>query len=360
MTPSPHMSSHVSPRFVVGAYASLPAERYAQEEYYRLLGSQEWIDGTELPFPGDLAQSERRGWLARHLPAHWTANTVTMIPGTMQRIGDDATFGLAGADENGRKAALAQLADARDAIADLAQLRGRNDVAFIEIHTGPTGAADGEAMRRSLGEIASWEWNGTQPVIEHCDRAIAGRKPEKGFLPIETEIELCRDAGAGLTINWGRSCVEGRARALPAEHVRLAAGANVLAGLMFSGAGPEATQYGYAWIDGHLPMNPDEPTSWMGADQIAECVRLAASSARLAYIGTKICVPPASDLRTRAAMLAHIHDACAMHDVFGDGAGRADGVGHAASAGVADGAADTSLAVGMDGSEVAAEGEAAA
>ena len=51
------------PSFVVGAYASLPQGREAQETYYDLLGEQPWIEGTELPFPGDLADTADRIWL---------------------------------------------------------------------------------------------------------------------------------------------------------------------------------------------------------------------------------------------------------------------------------------------------------
>ncbi|MBT1173228.1 DUF4862 family protein [Bifidobacterium sp. MA2] len=295
--------------YVVGAYASLPSGRDDQERYYALLGSDASIDGSELPFPGDLADPDSRAWLARALPGHWHRNTVTMIPGTMQRIGRDPRFGLACGDETGRLAAVAQLIAAREAIADMADIRGANDVAFIEIHTGPTGRADASAMRRTLDEITAWDWLGTGIVIEHCDRFIAGRKPEKGFLPIDDEIALCRDAGIGLTVNWGRSCVEGRDAWLPAEHIRRAADAGVLVGLMFSGAGPEATRYGYEWIDGHLPMAPDEPTSWMDAAAVGECARLAAASPALAYVGAKVCVPAEADLDERAAFLSHIRDA---------------------------------------------------
>ena len=307
--PLPPMTTGGPPAYVVGAYASLPSDPDERVRYYALLGEDASVEGAELPFPGDLAVRDSRIRLARALPAGWHRNTVTMIPGTMQRIGTDPRFGLASPDETGRLSAIAQLIDAREAIADLAQLRGANDVSHIEIHTGPTGIARSDAMRRSLDQILSWDWLGTKPVIEHCDRFIEGQHPEKGFLSIEEEIELCRATGVGLTVNWGRSCVEGRDAALPAEHVRLAAEAGVLTGLMFSGAGPEPTRYGYAWIDGHLPMAPDEPTSWMDAARVADCVRLAAPSPALAYIGAKVCVPAEADLRERADLLAHIRTA---------------------------------------------------
>lgn len=42
--------------FVVGAYASLPEGKPAQEKYYTALAATPWINGIEIPFPGDLAQ----------------------------------------------------------------------------------------------------------------------------------------------------------------------------------------------------------------------------------------------------------------------------------------------------------------
>lgn len=297
-----------TPHYVVGAYASLPADRAAQEDYYALLGTQPWIDGTELPFPGDLADPETRAWLACRLPAHWHHNTVTLIPGTMQHVARTPGFGLASPREEGRLAAVRFAMDARAAIASLADARGTNDVAFLEIHTAPTVLADPDAMRRSVAELLGWDWLGTRLVIEHCDRHVDGQAPEKGFLPIEEEVAIAQDTGIGITVNWGRSCVEGRDAALPEAHIRAAADAGVLAGLMFSGAGPDASRYGYPWIDGHLPMAPDEPTSWMDAGRIADCVA-AADVPGLAYLGAKVCVPADADLDARLAHLAHIHDA---------------------------------------------------
>ncbi len=297
------------PHYVVGAYASMPASRAQQEDYYALLGAQSWIDGAELPWPGDLADADARAWLAAQLPAHWHHCSVTLIPGTMRRVGDDDSFGLASPQEGGRAAAMRMLAEARDAIAALADLRGSADVSLVQIHTAPTARADADAMRRSLDELLGWDWSGAHIAIEHCDRYIPGQLPEKGFLPIEDEIALCRTTGAGLVVNWGRSCLEGHDPALPERHVRLAAEAGVLLGLMFSGSGPEPSPYGGAWADGHLPMAPDEPTSLMTAEHICACVAAAGAPER---VGAKVCVPTDATLDERLACLAHIHDAVSL------------------------------------------------
>lgn len=298
------------PSFVVGAYASLPQGREAQETYYDLLGEQPWIEGTELTFPGDLADTTDRIWLAGHLPKHWRGNTVTVIPGTMQHVWKDPNFGLASPDEDGRKAALAFMKQLREALADLAQWRASQDVKFIEIHSAPTRIASRDAMAASLEALAQLDWSGAKLVIEHCDKYVEGQKPEKGFLSIEDEIALCGSAGIGLTVNWGRSVVEGRTPETAVAHVEAAAKAGVLSGLMFSGAGPEETQYGYGWIDGHLPMNPDEPTSLMDTAAIKAAVRAAGAQERpLDYLGVKVCVPKDATVEERLDYLARIHEA---------------------------------------------------
>ncbi|MBT1161373.1 DUF4862 family protein [Bifidobacterium sp. SO1] len=298
------------PLFVVGAYASLPQGRKAQEDYYNLLGQQSWISGTELPFPGDLAQPADHTWLAGVLPAHWHGNTVTVIPGTMQHVWQDPNFGLASPNHDGRRAALDFMEQVCRALADFMQRRGAQDIRFVEIHSAPTAQASRDAMAASLEELVQWDWSGADLVIEHCDRYIEGQKPEKGFLPIEDEIDLCLQTGIGLTVNWGRSVVEGRAAATAVDHVSKAAQAGVLAGLMFSGAGPEETQYGYGWIDGHLPMNPDEPTSLMDAAAIAATVRAACEQETpIDYLGAKVCVPKDATIEERLGYLARIHEA---------------------------------------------------
>lgn len=311
--------------FVVGAYASMPADQEGQAQYYQLLGAQTWIAGTELPYPGNLAEQQSLQWLAEVLPGHWHTNTLTAIPGTMQHVWKDGSFGLASPDEQGRAQAIAWVREIRDAVAEFARLRGSQDIAAVELHSAPTRYADASAFRQSLKEINSWDWSGAKIVIEHCDRYIDGQKPEKGFLSIEQEIEIAQALGIGITINWGRSSVEGRDVQTPLRHIQQASEAGVLRGLMFSGAGPEATQYGYEWIDGHLPMQVDEPTSLMDAAHIVACVQAVFAHAEfghtdaehaelgnvgiLQYLGAKNCVPKDADLPTRLSYLAHIHDA---------------------------------------------------
>ena len=228
----------------------------------------------------------------------------------MQHVWKDPNFGLASPDEDGRKVALAFMKQLREALADFAQWRASQDVKFIEIHSAPTRIASRDAMAASLEALTQLDWSGAKLVIEHCDKYVEGQKPEKGFLSIEDEIALCGSAGIGLTVNWGRSVVEGRTPETAVAHVEAAAKAGVLSGLMFSGAGPEETQYGYGWIDGHLPMNPDEPTSLMDAAAIKAAVRAAGTQERpLDYLGAKVCVPKDATVEERLDYLARIHEA---------------------------------------------------
>ena len=299
-------------KFVVGAYASLPKSCEEQKQYYDLLGTQNWVAGTEIPYPGDSADPQTRAWLANAIPSSWHKNTITAIPGTMRHINfdPDPEFGLASPDEEGRLRAISFFKDIRQAIADFANLRNSCDISHIEIHTAPTRIASADAMKKSLDELAQLDWLGAKLVIEHCDRYIEGQNPEKGFLPLENEIQIAKDTGIGVTINWGRSVVEEHNAQAAIAHVREARKAGVLQGVMFSGAGPDATQYGYEWIDGHLPMAPDEPTSLMTSKEIQETTREALKDDyAIDYLGAKVCVPQDASVSERLNYLMHIYDA---------------------------------------------------
>ncbi|EEJ52864.1 DUF4862 family protein [Mobiluncus mulieris] len=291
--------------FVVGAYASLPAPEM-QADYYRLLAETPWVSGIEIPYPGVLASNP--GDIAAVIAPHWHTNTITAIPGTMQNVGKNPHFGLASPNEAGRQAAVNFTREIRDAVARLAELTGRAVITKVQLHSAPTREADAAAFRRSLDQLCEWDWNGAQPVVEHCDRYLPTQAPEKGFLALEAEIAICRELGLGVHLNWGRSVVEGRSTQTAFDHIKACAEAGVLAGLMFSGAGPAETQYGYAWIDGHLPASSDEPASLLAPHEIARCAA-AAQTGGTKYLGAKICVPPTATLPQRVAMLENIYRA---------------------------------------------------
>ena len=105
--------------------------------------------------------------------------------------------------------------------------------------------------------------------------------------------------------------MEGRSADTAYEHVLEAGKRGVLDGIIFSGAGPEETQYGYSWIDGHLPAQADEPTSLMNEAEIARCAK-AAIEGGANYLGAKVCVPKDASLEKRLAMLTNIYRACGL------------------------------------------------
>ena len=140
--------------FIIGAYASHPAPEQ-QEEYYKLLAQQPWINGLEMPYPGQIATDNEL--LAGLLAANWDFNAVTAIPGTMQNVGKDANFGLASPDWDGREAALAFTRQLREDVGKLCEHADRNVVTRIEVHSAPTRTAQGDAFRRSLEVLREWD-----------------------------------------------------------------------------------------------------------------------------------------------------------------------------------------------------------
>ena len=96
-----------------------------------------------------------------------------------------------------------------------------------------------------------WDWSGATLVVEHCDKYIPEQNPEKGFLSLESEIDIVAEVGIGIHLNWGRSVVKGRCA--------------------------------QAAIEG-------------GAE----------------YLGAKVCVPKDASLAKRLAMLEGIYRACGL------------------------------------------------
>jgi hypothetical protein len=97
-------------------------------------------------------------------------------------------------------------------------------------------------------------------VIEHCDAFISGQHPEKGFLSLSDEIAAIQSSGCevGILINWGRSAIEFRDASRVVEHIESAKSANLLQGLIFSGASSAEGLFGYPWIDAHHPFRKSE------------------------------------------------------------------------------------------------------
>jgi hypothetical protein len=141
-------------------------------------------------------------------------------------------------------------------------------------------------------------------VIEHCDARSERFPGEKRFLPAADEIRLALEHRLGVTVNWGRSALEGQDPRLPLQHIREAVAAGVLEGVMFSGAGTTASQYGGPWADAHLPLSTDEPTSLMDPEAVATCLRAAGAGIR--YRGAKVQAPHDADVAGRLDVIGNV------------------------------------------------------
>lgn len=288
--------------FVVGAYASQPGDDAGQRAYYDALAATGWVDGLEVPFPG---QFDRPEFLAELLTQRFTHSVLTAIPGTMVNVWENPNFGLGSPDETGRQLALSFTRRAYEAVQQVHESAG-HVFDWVALHSAPTQLSTPDAFTRSLEEISGWDWGATGITIEHCDERSEEHEPEKGFLLLQEELEIAAALGVHVSLNWGRSAVGSRGATAPVEHIRQAAASGRLAGVIFSGASPHPTQYGPAWIDGHLPLQTDEPASLMTAEQVHAGTRAAGT---VAYLGAKCCVPAAATIAQRVTMISNIYQA---------------------------------------------------
>ncbi len=292
---------------IVGAY---PAQNPGplQRQFFEQLGRIPSIRGLELPYRAEGGDSWPAG-----APAAWSV-VVTSIPGTMQRSALDEQFGLASRDPGGRRAALDFVAGMRDYVAALVDSGHR--VEAVELHSAPPLYASSDAFADSLNEVLDWDWHGAGIVVEHCDAPRLGSAPEKGFLSFEEEVQVVRrlrDQGRkGITVlvNWARSVIEtGRSRTA-ADHLRYAREAGVLGGLMFSGCSPETTEFGYPWIDAHLPaveVQGAPASSLLNGGEITRCLRAAGE---VPITGFKIGLP--QDAVSPAERVERLRQMCTL------------------------------------------------
>ena len=92
---------------IVGAYAAhAPGADTGSSPILRALAAHPDVAGLEVPQVGrvEAGADWKQGW----------SHVITAIPGTMQRIAADPTFGLASPEETGRAAALTFAAALRD------------------------------------------------------------------------------------------------------------------------------------------------------------------------------------------------------------------------------------------------------
>lgn len=297
--------------YIVGAYAASPAlhawDPALEREYYDSLLGLSAVRGLELPWIGGLHLHDEE-WLLRNLPAQWDL-VLTDVAGTVRRVAADPAYGLASRDEEGRAAALADAARMRDDVHRLVDASGRASVIAVELHSAPRlDRTDSARFSQSLAEIASWDWAGSDLVVEHCDTRVPDHEPAKGWSRLEDEAAAIEGTGIGLSLNWGRSAIELRDARAVVGQVREAHASGQLRGLVFSGVAQEPTGYGAAWEDAHLPFARSDgfplgsPDSLLTLDRVADALEAAGT---LDWLGIKFGWPGREgSVEDRIAMIA--------------------------------------------------------
>ncbi|RPF28955.1 DUF4862 family protein [Georgenia muralis] len=315
--------THEDVRPLLGAYAMAPTAPAEEAAFYDGVAGLD-VGGLELPLPLPGAPSLEPAWFDRNVRPGWDL-LVTCVPTVMGRLATDPGYGLAATDDDARARALEDVARARDLALRLADTHGRRRVVAVQVHSapGPDGGSR-DALARSLEVLAGWDLAGARLLLEHCDAASGDHVAVKGFLTLEEELAALRavgagdvgvggdgnrdaaDVGPGLSINWGRSAIEGRGAATPVEHVRAAADAGLLGAVVLSGATGEATAWGEAWGDAHIPPRGDDPAlapssaSLLGPEEVRETLDAAGPDA---LVAVKISVRPTdADVPTRLAV----------------------------------------------------------
>lgn len=281
----------------VGAYAaSAGLDEAAEAALYAGLAGL-GVAGLEQPFFGALHRRDE-GWLIGQIRPDWSL-VLTTLPGTMDRLTDDRRFGLASADFDARQRAVDYLENARLAVEKLNRALGRRAVRAVMVHSAPR--LNGSRVKRSLDgfaealtDLRERDWQGATLLVEHCDAALPGQEPDKGFLRIEDDVLAARlsegPTPVGVAINWGRSAVETRSAEGPLEHIARAVQADLLGALFFSGATPAHPDYG-AWRDSHAPFSTSVPESILTP---AAAKAALAEAPACPIIGLKLQTKPAS------------------------------------------------------------------
>lgn len=306
--------------YFLGAYAASPNtsgwDPILEQAYYQALASLPAVRGLEHPFLGQLHQYDD-AWFLQHIAPHWDY-VLTTIPGVMNALSIQPAFGLASTDPAGRQAALDFMQAAQHAMVKLNSHLGRQAVKAIMLHSAPARhKVEGNAacFKASMQELLSWDWQGAQLLVEHCDAYLPPQVPSKGFLSLSDELAVLsqlKQLGAtslGVVINWGRSVFEGRDPATAIAHIQAAQAAELLAGLMFSGVSGAESAYG-AWRDSHQPIcHPSEPAlgsacSLLTEQAVAAALYAARPLDKLTVLGLKIGVRPLdATLTERLALL---------------------------------------------------------
>ena len=337
--------------FVVSAYATAPpsgadpTSRAEEATYYSLLHAIPSLGGFEVPLlAGGVMHGIDEPWLLSAISGSSRDDrppltyVLTTVPATMAALGSTPELGLASDVQAGREAAIAMVRLARDAVSRINAAAGRRGaVSGVVLVSAPNTRccrSSADSLTASLVEIAAWDWEGATLLVEHCDAAVQGRDPVKGFLPLEDELRAIRATNAaaasttsaepilpvGVVINWGRSVIEARDAAAADAHI--AAAGPLLRGLVLSGCSGAPTDPAYgAWADSHMPHEAVAAGSLLTVDALRSAVRAAAAAAAaggrpLLYLSAKlglrpVTAPAASRAAANVALLGELASAVA-------------------------------------------------
>ncbi len=298
--------------FIIGAYTSSPNlygwDEVLEEEFFVKLKNIDNVRGLEIPFWGTSLHPNNDDYFLSLLKPEWE-HVITCVPGTMKRLETNPNFGLASLNEESRLNAIEFVNTARLSNEKLVRHFGKNCVIAVELTSSPKTLpdvirGDVEKLYESLSEICSWDWHGARLVIEHCDSFTEHNKePQKGFLSLIEEVKVInrineeKGTKLGLTINWGRSAIEGRKVKIPENHVRLAFKNGILSGVMFSGVSERKESLYGAWKDLHAPpakafdIKYYEETSLMTYKNIKNTLNICDVN-KIDYIGVKLLPLP--------------------------------------------------------------------
>ena len=281
----------------IGAYAAtLSLDEASESAFYAGLAGMD-VAGLEQPFFGTLHRRDE-GWLLGQIRPDWSL-VLTTLPGAMDRLSDNKNFGLASADPDGRKLALDYLESARLAVENLHRVLGRRAVRAVMVHSAPRLGGSGaksslEGFAGSLSDLRGRDWQGAKLLVEHCDAALPGQAPDKGFLRIEDDVMAAKLSSGktpiGVAINWGRSALETRTAEGPLAHIARAVQSDLLGALFFSGVTPNDAEFG-SWRDSHAPFSTTCPNSLL-TPAAAQAALAAAPSCPI--LGLKLQTKPAT------------------------------------------------------------------
>jgi hypothetical protein len=295
-------------KYIVGAYATSPflsKNKNLELTFYdKLIESIPEIMGLEIPFFGHNIHRFGSDFLINILRPEWN-NVLTCIPGTMENLSINPKYGIASDDDFFRMEAVSMYQRANQTVQEINGFFGKKSFIAVQIVSAPSFPIKGVksskySLLKSMKEILSWDWQGAKIVIEHQDSSLTSQTFEKGFLNLEDEVEvllkLASHHNTGITINWGRSAIEGRSIQKPIDHINFALENELLSGLIFSGASNSDKLYG-DWKDNHIPfaqsynVNHFEENSLLTHKNISKTLGLFDINS-LDYLGIKLLSMP--------------------------------------------------------------------